>query len=900
MRDSLGQFPFPPHLLKGIPVPVPPPDPGTVPHQGRWLSRIEILRRAPVTAGFVLVFWAAGALTSTIITGPAGTLRPNVAATAHSLPGRWWALLSSGLWAQNLTGYLLGSAVVLVVGLALEYRMGSLRFAVAALGSQILGISAALAFLTVAHQIMGTWTQEMSGHLFLGPTALMTGAIMAGTAMMPTLWRRRVRLVVFALLVLLALYSGGFADLVRLSAAGAGALLGPVLCGRAPRFVRPVSSRHEGRVLIALLVAVSAVGPVVAGLTPHAAGPLSVLRFLFTNIQPVDPATLQVLCADPGQAKECAGAQLQLRAGAGAIFMAVLPSFLLLILADGLRRGRRFAWAAAVLVQLGLSVLAGITIAGVLYPGAPGTVAPEGIGAIETARYTHPLALVLPLLLPAVLTLVLLIFRGLFPVSAPAGTYRRLAVSTGKTAAVLASVYLLAGILLAPSITPVPGPRELLADIPDRFLPLGYMLDLAPAFVPQGAAATVLYEGVGIVFWAVTAIMTLKTFLRPAPTQHHSGTGLAREILKANHGGNLSWMTTWPGNMYWFSSTGESFIAYRVIAGVALALGGPVGPVTPRHATFEEFTRFCSGQGWTPCFYSVPLDLRDHAASLGWGSVQVAQETILPLDAVSFKGKKFQDVRTAMNNAAKAGISAEWTTYRTASFSVLAQIQEISEEWVADKKMPEMGFTLGSLDELNDPEVRLLVAVGTDHMVHAVASWLPVYNNGTIEGWTLDFMRRRTNGFRAGIEFLIASASLSLKNEGYGFISLSGAPLARHNEPPQRGPASASNQSSGSLDRLLDRLGATLEPVYGFRSLLAFKAKFQPRYEPLYMLYPDAAALPAIANAITRAYLPTVNLAETLTLARRLLSAPKQPRTRVSRPYRHPPSQPETPVKKSE
>lgn len=36
--------------------------------------------------------------------------------------------------------------------------------------------------------------------------------------MMPTLWRRRARLVVFALLMLLALYSGGFADLVRLGA----------------------------------------------------------------------------------------------------------------------------------------------------------------------------------------------------------------------------------------------------------------------------------------------------------------------------------------------------------------------------------------------------------------------------------------------------------------------------------------------------------------------------------------------------------------------------------------------------------------------------------------------------------------------------------------------------------
>jgi phosphatidylglycerol lysyltransferase len=34
---------------------------------------------------------------------------------------------------------------------------------------------------------------------------------------------------------------------------------------------------------------------------------------------------------------------------------------------------------------------------------------------------------------------------------------------------------------------------------------------------------------------------------------------------------------------------------------------------------------------------------------------------------------------------------------------------------------------------------------------------------------------------------------------------------------------------------VLDLAGHALEPVYGFRSLLAFTAKFQPRYEPLFL-----------------------------------------------------------------
>ena len=48
----------------------------------------------------------------------------------------------------------------------------------------------------------------------------------------------------------------------------------------------------------------------------------------------------------------------------------------------------------------------------------------------------------------------------------------------------------------------------------------------------------------------------------------------------------------------------------------------------------------------------------------------------------------------------------------------------------------------------------------------------------------------------------------------------------------------------------------TMEPVYGFQSLLQFKDKFQPVYQPLYLAYPDPAALGPIAIAIGRAYLP--------------------------------------------
>jgi hypothetical protein len=65
----------------------------------------------------------------------------------------------------------------------------------------------------------------------------------------------------------------------------------------------------------------------------------------------------------------------------------------------------------------------------------------------------------------------------------------------------------------------------------------------------------------------------------------------------------------------------------------------------------------------------------------------------------------------------------------------------------------------------------------------------------------------------------------------------------------------------------------------GFQSLLHLKAKFQPVYQPLYLTYPDPAALGSIATAIGRAYLPHLTSRQAL----RLLTKLRWPRTNRGR-----------------
>jgi lysylphosphatidylglycerol synthetase-like protein (DUF2156 family) len=322
----------------------------------------------------------------------------------------------------------------------------------------------------------------------------------------------------------------------------------------------------------------------------------------------------------------------------------------------------------------------------------------------------------------------------------------------------------------------------------------------------------------------------------------------ARALLESVGGSTVSWMTTWPEMRYYFLADGRGYVGYQRHAGVALALSDPVAPRGTIADAVAEFTTMAERGGLTPCLFSVTDAAADAARTAGWRTVQIAEDTIIDLPGLAFTGKKWQDVRSALNKAKRESITFRLVELAEEPFAVLAQVRAISEQWVGDKGLPEMGFTLGGVDEALDPAVKVGLAIDATGSIHGVTSWLPVYAaGGRVRGWTLDVMRRRDDGFRSVMEFMIASACLALRGEGAEFVSLSGAPLARSGQPAEE---------LDRTDRLLDKLGASLEPFYGFRSLHAFKAKFAPRYEPIHLAFRDEADLPRIGVALTRAYLP--------------------------------------------
>lgn len=351
-------------------------------------------------------------------------------------------------------------------------------------------------------------------------------------------------------------------------------------------------------------------------------------------------------------------------------------------------------------------------------------------------------------------------------------------------------------------------------------------------------------------FLMVSIAVIMLSTRRPTATQQQ---GEYIQLMQEYGSYSLSWMGTWANMIPWINRTKSVALSYRLIGDVAIVLGNPIGIRQVSPTALRQFTQLCVANGWTPVYFAVDEGYKGILGRLGYSAVEIAQDTLIYLKDLSFTGKSWQSVRSAINRADKEGISVKTAAYTDFSDDIKQQLTAIAASWVADKTLPEMGFTLGTLIEARDPEVLMKIAIDETGTVHGMTSWLPIYSeDGEITGYTIDIMQRslQTTAMQGVIEYLIAQAANDFKNRGLTYISLSAVPLA-------------GNSHSTILDSLLSTLAIRLEPFYGFKSLFRFKQKFNPVHQPLYLCYEDEAELARIAIAIGKAYTNEVSLVKT-------------------------------------
>jgi phosphatidylglycerol lysyltransferase len=815
----------------------------------------RVIARYPFTLG-VTVLVLVLALATGPLHGPHRPLRIWVGTGAAQLAdGHWWSPVTSVLFTSDLAELIVALILIVVLVGASEHLMRTWRTALAFVVTPMVGIVVGSALQLIGSQTGEMWARNVHGLVALDAFTAIGGTIMAASAFAGPLWRRRIRVTTLLVAVMFLLYSGFPADLDRLLAVLAGLALGSLLHrgGRVRGWRR--SSHHEIRVLMASALTITAVGPVIGLLTRSRYGLLSPIALLFSDDSVSQRGAIE-RCQAFAVTRDCVREiTLERINGLGPVLVSVLPLLVLLVAAFGLLRGRRFAVWLAVGVNGLLAVLS------MLYFG----ILPVAGAARATLspRYWEVTAiLAISSAVPLVMAVLLIVLRGHFPVLPTARSVRRYLLIVLLSGVGLAAFYVLVGwVQRDTGFTRPIDIGDLLDDVFERFVPVSFLRREPVQYLPTTPFAAAVYHNIGTVFWIIVIGAAVPPMLGRGVTGRATDeVARVRALLSRGGGDALSFMATWPGTTHWFDGTDGAAIAYRVVGRVAITTGGPFGTAGPHDGTIERFARFCDDNGWIPVFYSVEDEYAPLFDRMGWSTMTVAEETVIRPQNWATTGKKWQDVRSSINRAQRAGIRAEWTSYPALPLSATVQISDISEQWVAEKDLPEMGFTLGGIDELRDPAVRLMLAVDEQGRIEGVTSWLPTWRDGVIVGWTLDFMRRRPGSINGVMEFLIAEAATRMKADGVEFMSLSAAPLAH--------TAGTADADKSGMDRILGYLSASLEPVYGFRSLLNFKQKFQPELHPLIMAYPDPVALPEIGIALVRAYLPDLSVRQAASLGR--------------------------------
>ena len=852
-----------------------------------WIKKRVL---ATYTAAILIILnvvnWISTSITHLYVHGPEATLsklflykKPKIGSALffghNNIPILISQLLKTLIYVDSFLSLIVNAILaIILIGLA-ENHIRKLRMLWISIISTIFGIIFGLVLIGGLSAIISSlgWIRRIPIHL--SPFTLLVGVFMASASYKSILLRRRMLVLGYTITFAMMLYSGNPGDYCTMFAALSGHAIGKLITHSSENKSNSWwhGTDYEVRRLFAITQVVMAIGPILALSSKSHAGILTMLG-LFMSPE-LDGKSWLTRCMTNSTSANCIlHSGLQHAAFTGLLVRAALPMIVMLLIAWGLLHGRRLAAWTAIIVNAitAIFVITYFTILPLLI-------------YLQSAHHKYSavtVAFALTALPPILIAISLALSIKHFPIQTDKRQIIIGLVIILSTLLITAAGYISYGLLMPKKFLPKASLYHLLSDLPGRWMPMGFGSRTRVMLLPKTILTSVIMQGVGVIFWIVMLLVCLRWF-RTMIVLSEEDRKKASKLVELG-GESMSFMTTWSGNHYWFSSSGKSGIAYRVKYGIALTLTGPFGERNEYNQSLRGFIQFCENNSWTPVFYAVHEDQRKVLEELGFYSIKVGTEMLVNPSGWQTRGKKWQDIRTAINKAKREGITDILSSFDSAPVDIKQQIVEISEEWAELKALPEMKFTLGGIEELQDPRVMILYAIDLHNRVLGVTSWMPVYKNNKVIGWTLDFMRHRTDSPNGIMEFLIARMAERLRDEGIDnpdsaieFMSLSAAPLAGMDDADNGDKSMPQNaQDNDIIKHALTMVSDILEPAYGFKSLYFFKKKFQPDASPVYICYQDSAKLAQISLAVTNSYLPETKPKQLLEMVKTLQSGHKK------------------------
>ncbi|CAL9305860.1 MULTISPECIES: phosphatidylglycerol lysyltransferase domain-containing protein [Streptomyces] len=503
--------------------------------------------------------------------------------------------------------------------------------------------------------------------------------------------------------------------------------------------------------------------------------------------------------------------------GPFAAALSLSAGVLLLLLAHGLKRRKRRAWRAAV----------------ALLP----------LGAVAQFSYRHSL-------LGVVISLALLA-----PLLRHRDQFAALPDPRSRWRALANFVLMSAGSLTLGLLVVNAHPHRMIGDpsLADRITHVLYGL--------FGVEGPVDYRG--NTSWTVafslgalgllTAVTTVYLAFRP----EHPAARLTEDdetrlrALLARHGGrdSLGHFALRRDKAVVFSPSGKAAVTYRVVSGVMLASGDPIGDVEAWPGAIERFMDEARAHSWTPAVMGCSETGGEvWTRETGLDALELGDEAVVDVADFSLAGRAMRNVRQMVKRIERAGYETRVRRVADLSDAELDRVRRAADAWRGTDTERGFSMALGRIGDPSDGDCLIATAHKQDPEpgefgdLKAILHFVPW---GT-DGVSLDLMRRDRAADPGMNELLIVAALQAAPRLGIARVSLNFAMF-------RAALARGEKIGAGPVLRLWRGLLVFLSRWFQIESLYKFNAKFRPRWEPRFVVYRASADLPRIGFAAMQA-----------------------------------------------
>ncbi|MFJ9411752.1 phosphatidylglycerol lysyltransferase domain-containing protein [Streptomyces sp. NPDC101393] len=301
-----------------------------------------------------------------------------------------------------------------------------------------------------------------------------------------------------------------------------------------------------------------------------------------------------------------------------------------------------------------------------------------------------------------------------------------------------------------------------------------------------------------------------------------------------------------------FSPTGKAAVCYRVISGVMLASGDPIGDVEAWPGAIERFMEEARAHSWTPAVTGCSeTGGQVWTRETGMDALELGDEAIVDVAGFTLTGRAMRNVRQMVKRIERNGYETRVRRVRDLDPAELARIQQAANAWRDTDTERGFSMALGRIDAVTDGDA----VIATAHQAPAEGEEPGPYGDLKAMqhyvpwgecGISLELMRRDRSADPGMNELLIVASLQAAPDLAIKQVSLNFAVFRSSLERGEK-------LGAGPVIRIWRGMLIFLSRWYQIESLYKFNDKFRPRWEPRFVVFRNSRDIPRIGLAALQA-----------------------------------------------